>query len=102
MIRRLLARAILRLIGPELDAEMKRIASAEASYAGAVALTIGERKLTEAVLKLTEHDQGILAFARQTEVIVSDVVGFLEQRAGSLPGETKPGAFEVIPPKKLN
>ncbi len=110
MIRRALARLVLRLIGPELRTEAKRIATAEANYAGAVALTITERKLAEAITRLTNQDVQTLdlvteAFATRDQRLAA-IEAALQGRAEALPGEAKPArdpaGFDVIPAKKLN
>ena len=108
MLRRALARLVLRVIGPELRAEAKRIAEAEANYAGAVALTISERKLCAAVDLLGGQNVETLkvtaqAFA-QRDLLIDRIIASL--RADALPGERTPAredaAFEIVPPEKLH
>ena len=109
-LRRLLARAILRLIGPELRAEAKRIAEAEANMAGAVALTISETKIANAVERLSGQDCRTLALMgealEQRDLRLNAMAALLTAGIGALPGESKPArddaTFEVVPPEKLN
>lgn len=110
MIRARLARLFLRLIGPELHAEIKRIAEAEANYAGAVAMTLAETKIAAAQATLTGQDEQTLALVIDAfgarDRIVNDICAIIYGRADALPGDTKPAredaAFEVVPPSKLN
>lgn len=96
MIRARLARLILRLIGPELSAEIKRVAEAEANHAGAVAFTIAGNQARA-------QDAAVLGIV---EEIFDNQINALSGRADALPGDTKPAredaAFEVVPPSKLN
>lgn len=96
MIRARLARLFLRLIGPELRAEIKRIAEAEANYAGAVALTIAGQ-VSQA------RDADVLGIVEKR---FDSLIQSLDGRADALPGDTKPAredaGFEIVPPRKLN
>lgn len=110
MIRRAIARLILRLLGPELRAETKRIAEAEANYASAVALTIAERKLAAAIDLLSRQDVETLGLVTEAfemrDLRLNAMAALLCARVDALPGERPPAredaAFEVVPPNKLN
>ena len=110
MLRRALARLLLRLIGPELRAEAQRIAEAEANYASAVALTISETKIGAAVQRLSDQDNQVLALVMEAlearDLRLNAMSALLTAGVDALPGERQAAredaTFEALPPRKLN
>jgi hypothetical protein len=90
MIRRTLARFVMKLIGPELRAA----AEAEANQAGAVALAISERKLCAALEMLGGQDVSTLKlvieeFKRRDEQMAVVIAALHRLSGDALPGEAK-------------
>lgn len=110
MLRRALARLVMRLIGPELEAEIDRRAETIAQHRAGIALSLARRELASAVQRLCDQDINTLDLVtnafEQRDQSINTLFELLRQRPAAVPGEHKPerddATLEVIPPSKLN